>query len=332
MLPERMTAVYLTQFGAPLTVRQVEVPTPGPGEVLIRMAMSVINPSDLRTLAVASGGREVPFVPGLEGSGRVVAAGRGRLPRLLVGRRVAFAQQLGGAWAEYAICAAARCIPLRGKVSYAQAAGLIVNPLTALALIDIAKRGRHKAVVSTAAAGALGRMLFRLATAQGMEVINVVRHAQQAALLRNMGATYVLNSTDDSFPSALRALSHQLRATMAFDAVAGPMLRTVFEAMPAGSELVPYGVLAEEPVTFDARSLVIEDKRLSGFYLGNYAAQRGLLATLRDIIRVQRLVDSDLQTTIHRQLPLIAAQEAVALYRQDMTSGKVLLVAGGDLV
>jgi NADPH:quinone reductase-like Zn-dependent oxidoreductase len=245
---------------------------------------------------------------------------------------VAFAQQLGGAWAEYAVCAAARCIPLRHRVSYEQAAGLIVNPLTALALIDIAKRGRHKAVVSTAAAGALGRMLFRLATAQGMEVINVVRHAQQAALLRNLGAKYVLNSTDDSFPSALQALSHQLRATIAFDAVAGPMLRTVFEAMPAGSELVPYGVLAEEPVTFDARSLVIEDKRLSGFYLGNYAARRGLLATLRDIIRVQRLIGSDLQTTIHRRMPLIAAQEAVALYRQDMTSGKVLLVAGGDLV
>lgn len=332
MLPERMTAAYLEQFGGALTVRQVDVPTPGPGEVLIRMAVSVINPSDLRTLAVASGERALPFVPGLEGSGRVIAAGRGHLPRLLIGRRVAFAQQLGGAWAEYAVCAAARCIPLRGKVSYEQAAGLIVNPLTALALIDIAKRGRHKAIVSTAAAGALGRMLFRLATARGMEVINVVRHAQQAALLRNLGATYVLNSSDDGFADALRTLTHRLAATIAFDAVAGPMLGTVFGAMPPGSELVPYGALAEEPVTFDPRSLIVENKRLHGFYLGNYAAQRGLPATLRDIIRVQRLIGSDLQTTIHRRMPLSAAQEAVELYRQDMTSGKVLLVAGGHPV
>jgi len=324
-----MLAAHLTTFGGPLTVREAVVPTPGRGEVLIRVAAAAINPSDLRMLAVPTDDRVLPIVPGLEGSGTVVAAGPGLLPRLLIGRRVAFAQRGGGAWAEYAVSAAGRCVPLGREVSFEQAAALIVNPLTALALIDIARRGRHRAIVSTAAAGAVGQMVMRLAKSRGISVINIVRRPGQVAMLRSLGAEHVLDSSTGDFVPELHALTRQLQARLAFDAVGGPIFQAVLSALPQGGTVTVYGALAEVPSTFDSRHVATQDKRVDGFYLGTHAARRSLFATIGDIVRVQRLIDTDLRTTVRRRMPLAAVQDAVEWYRREMTAGKVLLISGG---
>jgi NADPH2:quinone reductase len=247
--------------------------------------------------------------------------------RLLVGRRVAFATAQGGKWAEYAVGAALRCIPLRQSVSLEQAAMLIVNPLTALAFFDIAQRGRHAAIVSNAAASALGRMIVRLGRRHGVPVINIVRRPEHVEALRELRADYVLDCRAELFPFELRELAHRVHATLFLDAVGGAQTHTLVDAAPAGSTIVAYAALAGEPSTFNARTLIGEDKTIVGFYLGRWAARRGVFRTLNDIVRVQRLVGSDLQTTVHRRLPLSAAQEAVEAYRCDMSAGKLLLVA-----
>jgi len=328
--PERMNAVQFDEAGASLVVRPRPVPRPGPGEVLIRMAAAPINPSDLRFLAgaPASAARNVsPVVPGLEGSGTVVAAGPGLVPRLLVGRRVAFASAQGGTWAEYAVTPAMRCIPLRRAVSLEQAATLIVNPLTALALFDLAQRGRHVAIVSTAAASAVGQMIVRLGRTRGITVVNVVRRPEHVGMLRALGAEHVLAGGDSDFVPRLRALVLRFNATLFLDAVGGTETQTLVEVAPFGSTVLAYGALAGETSAFNTRTLIVGDKRIVGFYLGTWLMRRGRLGTLRDIVRVQRLVGTDLQTSVRRRLPLARAQDAVDLYRAGMTGGKVLLVA-----
>ncbi len=328
MIPERMKAVQLEREGGPLVVRSIPVPRPGRGDVLVRMAAAPINPSDLGFLSASyTVQRRLPVVPGFEGSGTVVAAGPGLLPRLLVGRRVAVASGQGGTWAEYAVSAAMRCIPLRAKVSLEQAATLIVNPLTALAFFDLARRGRHAAIVSNAAASALGRMIVRLGRTEGIPVINIVRRPDHVALLRALGAEHVLDSSEEPFAARLRELAHALRATLFLDAVGGRHTGVLVDAAPAGSAIVAYAALAGEPSVFNARTLIGDDKQIVGFYLGHWAARKGLWRTLRDVVRVQRLAATDLQSAVHRRLPLSAAQEAVETYRHNMTAGKVLLVA-----
>jgi NADPH:quinone reductase-like Zn-dependent oxidoreductase len=317
----------LSSSGASLVAREIAVPKPGRGEVLIRVAAAVINPSDLHLISRPQAARLTLGIPGLEGSGTVVAAGPGLFPRLLVGRRVAFASANGGAWAEYAVTAAMRSIPLRKTVSLEQGASLMVNPLTALGLVDIAVRGKHRAVVSNAAAGALGRMVFRQAEACGITVINLVRRPEHVSLLHSLGAAHVLDVSDPQTHATLRELTHRLRATLAFDAVGGPLAQVLFDAMPTGSTIVVYGALSEQPCTYDARSIATSDKRIRGFYLGTRAAQRSLFATVRDVIRVQRLVGGVLQTAVHRRFTLAEAQDAVEYYASAMTAGKVLLVA-----
>src|SRR5215216_7428933 len=165
-IPATMHAVQLDEPNGSLTLRDIPVPRAQAGQVLIRMAAAPINPSDLGSLSGLSysGKRKFPFTPGLEGSGTVMEAGAGIMPRLLKGRRVACSALLtgNGTWAEYMVTSAQLCIPLNRNVSLEQGSMLLVNPLSALALFEIAQQGKHPAMVSTAAASALGGMILRL--------------------------------------------------------------------------------------------------------------------------------------------------------------------------
>src|SRR5690606_38019070 len=113
---------------------------PGPGEVLVKMHAAPINPSDLAFLKGGYGiKRPFPTVPGFEGSGTVVAAGKGLLPKLWMGKTVACAAspKYNGTWAEYMVTGAGSCVPLSKNVSLDQGAMMFVNPMTALAFFDL---------------------------------------------------------------------------------------------------------------------------------------------------------------------------------------------------
>ena len=100
VIPAKMRALVLKDFAwttGSLAVAEIPTPTPGPGQVLVRMAAAPVNPTDLSFLSGRSGRPSaLPAVPGQEGSGRVVAAGRGLLGRLIIGRRVTCAPPAGG--------------------------------------------------------------------------------------------------------------------------------------------------------------------------------------------------------------------------------------------
>ncbi len=327
-IPETMQAVQLVENGESLTVGQMPIPQPGPGQVLVRMAASPINPSDLGFLEGSYGvQRPSPTVPGFEGSGTVVAAGSGLLPRLWLGKRVACAAPTSGAWAEYLVTRAAQCIPLQDNISFEQGAMLLVNPMTALAFFDIAEREKHAAIVNTAAASALGRMILRLGLRHRVPVIHVVRRQEQVDLLHSLGAEFVLSSNDPNLSSQLHDLTHRLKATLILDAVGGELVQLLLDAAPFGSTVLLYANLSGERYSMDLRPLGMEGKRLAGFFLGNWAAKRNLVQVLRDTRRVQRLAATDLQTTVQKRLPLSAIRQAVELYQHNMTAGKVLLVA-----
>ena len=224
-VPEKMLAVRQHEAGGKLVIETVDVPQPSPGEVLVRMAASPINPSDL---AVVKGGylsRGYPFTPGLEGSGIVVSSGGGLLPGLRKGKRVACSPnpEGDGTWAEFMKTSALRTVPLPPSVSLEQGAMMLFNPMTAMAFIHLAKKEKHPAIINNAAASSLGKMLIRLSAQYGISLINIVRKEQHVDELKGMGAIHVLNSSSVSFESDLRQLSGQLEATLILDAVTGPV-------------------------------------------------------------------------------------------------------------
>lgn len=324
-----MQAVLLQKNDGALTVGQIPVSTPGVGQILVRIAAAPINPSDLGFLRGSYGFQKpFPVVPGLEGSGTVVAAGPGLLPHLLLGRRVACSARSGGTWAEYLVTTASTCFPLAKDLSFEQGSMMIVNPMTAFAFFEIAKHDNHAAIVSNAAASALGRMILRLGQLYNIPVIHIVRRQEQVELLRTMGAQYVLNSSDPDFHARLRKLSSQLKATLILDPVAGDQAQRLLDVAPDGSTLLIYGTLSGQRI--DPQSLNLNGKRVTGFFLPDWIAKRNILRVLLDMRRVGQLVARELQTTIQKRFPLQAVQQAMALYQASPTAGKVLLVPNSE--
>jgi len=330
-LPSTMYAVQLDEPNGRLTLREIPVPRPQIGQVLIRMAAAPINPSDLGPLSGTSYGvkRQFPFTPGLEGSGTVIEAGQGLLPRLLKGRRVACSAPLTGAgtWAEYMVTAAQSCVPLNKNVSLEQGAMLLVNPLSALAVFDIAQRGKHRAIVSTAAASALGGMILRLGKRLNIPVIHVVRRQVQVDSIRQLGGEHILNSSDADFVEQLRTMAHKLQATLLLDAVSGRMTQQLAEAAPLDSTILLYARLSDEECIIDARTALVKNLHFDGWFLPNWFRKKNLLEALQFSQQAQSLLGTDLKSPIHKRFPLGKAQQGLETYVGNMGAGKVLLVA-----
>ncbi len=328
-----MNAVELDTVGAPLVVRRIPVPQPGPGEVLVKMAAAPINPSDLAFMMGGYGfAQGLPVTPGNEGSGVVVAAGTGFMAKRLRGKRVAcFARKgFGGAWADYMVTRASLCVPVSSGTTFDQAATSLINPLTAQAFMQIIRRDRPAAVLNTAAASSLGRMLVRLCNREAIPLINVVRSQSQVSLLESMGAKHLLDSTTPGFEEQLTSLTRSLRATLIFDAVGGPLLGQLLSASPPGTQILSYGRLSDEPCVIEPGALILERKQIVGFFLSDWMEQRTIFQVLADIRRVQRSLSADMQTHIRRRVPLEDVNDALDDYRRSMTDGKLLLVPAGS--
>lgn len=232
-----------------ISLARVPVPDPAPDEVVIRIEATPINPSDLGLLigaadpstARAVDTHDLPVtqldIPpafmraitaridqalpvGNEGAGTVLAAGD--QAKDLLGKTVALAG--GSMYAQYRVAKAAELMVLPDGVTAAEGASPFVNPMTALAMVETMRMENHKALVHTAAASNLGQMLVKLCLEEGVDLVNIVRSTEQAALLKGLGAKYVLDSTAPDFMEQLVEALKATGATLAFDAIGGGKL------------------------------------------------------------------------------------------------------------
>jgi NADPH2:quinone reductase len=336
-IPEKMRAVVLSEYREDvveairgLTILERPVPRPRRGQVLVKIAAAPCNPSDLLLLQGKYGTlKKLPTVPGWEGAGKVVGTGGGLLGRWLMGKRVACAvrSDRDGTWAEYVLANVNNCIAVKSALPIEQAACLIINPLTAWAMLETARRAGHRAAVHTAGAGQLGRMMLALAADLNYPLVNIVRRDEQTQLLGSLGAKHVLNSASEGFEVELKELCERLNATAAFEAVAGEMTGTVLNAMPSGSTAYVYGALSQEACgNIDPIGLVFQDKALKGFFLGNWLDRRGVMGIQRAAGRVQRMmIEGRIGTVVQRRLKLDEVVDGVLQYVDNMTGGKVLI-------
>jgi len=327
-MKENMKAVRQHVAGGNLSVEEIKIPSPAHGEVLIKMDAAPINPSDLAFIEGIYGEpNKYPITPGFEGSGLVVGTGGGVLARMRMGKRVACNANPGedGSWAEYMVTSATRCIPLSKKIDSEQGSMMIVNPMTALAFTEIAQRGGHKAVVSTAAASALGKMLIVLFISRKIPLINVVRSEKQVEALKRLGAEYVLNSSESTFSEELSMLCHKLEASLFFEAIGGKTGSKLIEVAPEKSRIILYAKLSGENIEMDPREILRNDKTIEGFQLGNYMGKMNLAGKLRMIRKARRLLEGQAPVTVQKIFPIAEVNKACETYKSSMSRGKVLL-------
>ena len=332
--PQQMRALLLEEYNENVlevieSLKVVDRPVPPLqyGQVLVKIDAAPCNPSDLLLLQAKYGSlKTLPSVPGWEGTGKVVASGGGFLGAWLNGKRVACAlnDDRDGTWAEYFVANATDCIPLNRRLPIDQAASLIINPVSAMGLLDLASQGKHQAAVHTAGASQLGRMLIAMTD---RPLINIVRRQAQVDLLRSLGAKHVLNSSDGDFVEKLQEICTRLNATIAFDAVAGSMTGTVLSAMPPKSTVHVYGALSERPCgNIDPVGLLFHEKKVEGFYLATWLRNRNRLKVFGLARKLQKmLIEGRIETRIQRRLSLDEAVDGLKQYVNNMTDGKVLI-------
>jgi len=258
----------VTEEGA-LRMELVErdMPAPKPGQIIVRVEATPINPSDhgvmfgwsnMAAASSAGAGKDTVLsapVPeqglrmmkarlgqalpvGNEGAGTVVAAGSDPYAQSLMGKIVAVMG--GGMYGEYRVVDAVMALPLHEGNTAKEGASCFVNPLTALSFLETMRMEDHTAIVHTAAASNLGQMLNRICQADGVDLVNIVRKQEQEDILRGMGAKYIVNSSKDSFMADLIDAIHETGATLGFDATGGGKLGSdILTAMEGAAARTP---------------------------------------------------------------------------------------------
>jgi len=257
-----------------LSLETVTLKEPADDEVILQVQASPINPSDIGLLLgpadisslveersgdhpalsftipearrPAVRGRIDQSLPvGTEGAGTVVAAGKNA--RALEGKLVGVMG--GGMYADHRKVSARDVVVLPEGASAAEGASMFVNPLTALGFVETARQDGAKAIIHSPGASNLGLMLQKVCAADGLPLINIVRSEAQAARLRAIGATHIVNSQDADFGANLAAMAAETDATVAFDAIGGGNLgNEIMQAMEraAVSKMTEYSRYGSE--------------------------------------------------------------------------------------
>jgi len=310
-----------------LEYKQIDVPEPGDGEVLVKVAMASINPSDLHFIKGEYGIPRRAGVPaGFEAVGEVVKAGKGG--EGLVGKRVSCFGSSSGVWADYAVATAATCIPLRDDVRDEDAAALMVNPLTAIGMYEEATSNGSDAFIMTAAASQLCKLISGLAKEDGKQAISIVRRDEQIGPLKELGSSHVLNCTKDGFQKELGGIIKELKPRVMLDAVADQMSSAIFTAMPAKARWIIYGKLATQmPVLEQPGQFIFMGKQIEGFWLTQWMKDKPPKEQIGAAMRVQELfAKGKWKTDVTATIPIAEAHAKVPEALSGMNTGKVMLV------
>lgn len=307
-----------------LSEAELPVPAPGPGQVLIRLRAASVNPSDIHFIKGEYGQPRVKgAAAGFEGCGDVVATGAGA--EVLNGQRVAFVAAGAGAWAEYVVTQAMMCIPLRPEISDEDGSAQIVNPMTAMAMVDIARNAGEAFIVS-AATSQLGKLMCSLGRDLGLKPIAIVRRADAVDSLKDLGAHEVLVTSDPDMPKKLTDLCHALKPRVFLDAVADQISEQVFCAMPNGARWVCYGKLSPDlPKLTQMGQMIFMGKQIEGFWLTKWMTTTPPADQMRVVAEVQaRFADGRWKTDVadHLSLRNVVSDLAHALKKSD---GKVII-------
>ncbi len=334
-----MKSIQFDRFGEPadvLQLRDIQPPQPKPGEVLVRMLLSPINPSDLMTIRGVYGKLpQLPCTPGYEGVGIVEASGGGLLGKLIVGKRVALLNGINGNWQERTTVLAKQAVPLPSALPNEQGATFFVNPTTAFAMTRrVLNVPAGDWLLQTAAASELGKMVIRLGHRFGFQTLNVVRRAEQRAALLTLGAKNVI--VFDPIRQSLEDLRNEVHrltggrgVRFAIDPVGGATGSAVVKCLAPGGRLLVYGTLSPEPLSFSPRDLMTPGASVEGFWLARWMPNLSLFAKIKLIRTVSSLIqDGTLSSSIGEVFSLDRVTDATRAAEDSGRSGKILLRIG----
>lgn len=250
IIPATMRALQQTSLEGPESLRLVNdapVPSPGQGQVLIRVIAAGVNFLDIsQSRGMSAGGPQPPYLAGIEGAGEVVALGHGA-SGVKVGAHVIGVGIGGGAFAEYMVLPAAGAVPVPAGWADEQALGMVVSWPTALAALKplgLVEAGQT--VLIHAAAGGTGQAAVKMAKHYGARVI-AVASPEKHQVVWALGADHVLDSRGSDIAAEVLQPTGGAGVDLVLESVGGDTLETsMAAARRVTGRVVVYGLAGGE--------------------------------------------------------------------------------------
>ena len=318
-----MHAIRVHQFGEPEVLRYEEIPdpTPGPGQVVLKVHAIGVNPVETYIRAGKYGSRQFPYVPGTDAAGTIHALGSG-VTQFKVGDRVYTASTLSGTYAQLALADAGTVFPLPGHISFQQGAALGVPAATAYKALFM--RGQIKpaeTVLIHGATGGVGLACVQLAHAHGCTVVATGGSPSGRDLVLKEGAHHVLDHTASDYLDQLMTITAGKGVDAVIEMLANVNLDKDLGVLAKFGRVVVVGNRGR--IEIDPRQTMARDADIRGMTLMNATDEdlRGIHAAL-----VAGLENRTLRPVIGKELPLSEAPKAHEAVLEPGAYGKIVLV------
>lgn len=311
-----MKAIQIAEFGGPEVMQLVDVPQPEPadGEVLVKIARAGVNFADTHvTRNDYLADQKLPLIPGGELSGTTPD-----------GRRVA-AMTMNGGYAEYIAVPEAALVPVPDEVSDDQAAGLLLQGLTARALLTTCARLQPgETVVIEAAAGGTGSIAVQLAKRLGARVIGLASSEEKRALVERLGADATVDSRSDDLRQAILDANDGKQVDAVLEMTGGDAFEATMRTLAPFGRMVTFGIASREQNSVETGHLMRNSRAVIGFWLVHLFTRpdelRGGIAELLGAV-----AKGELEVVIGGVHPLSEASKAHEELAGRRTQGKLLL-------
>ncbi len=319
-----MKAIRVHEFGGPevMQVEAVADPQAGAGQVVVRVVAAGVNPVDAYIRSGMHAQRPaLPYTPGIDGSGIVVAVGEG-LERVQVDDRVYIAGSLSGVYAELALCDQSQVYLLPRGVSFSQGAAVNVPYATAYrALFNRARALPGETVLIHGASGGVGIAAVQLARTAGLTVIGTGGTEKGRQLVKEQGAHHVLDHRAADYLGQVLALTNQRGVNVVLEMLANVNLGNDLNVLAAGGRVVVIG--SRGTVEIDPRATMGREAAILGMSL--FSATASELASVHAAL-VAGLENGMLRPIIGQEMALSAAPAAHRAIMEPGAYGKIILL------
>ncbi len=318
-----MKAIRIHAFGEPEVLKLEEVPEPqvGPGQVLVKVRAVGVNPYEGYMRAGAYAAPPLPFTPGHDAAGVVIAVGAG-VKAVAPGDRVYTSQTLTGAYAEKTLCLESQVHPLPERVSFAQGAGVSVPYAAAYrALFQRARAMAGEVLLVHGASGGVGTAAVQLARAAGLTVIGTAGTDAGRRLAAEQGAHYVLDHHRDGYLQEAMQITENRGVDVVVELLANVNLGRDLEILATGGRIAVIG--SRGTVTVDPRFTMMKEATIVGMTVWGATDKevRAIYAALG-----AGLANGTLTPVVGKEMPLAAAAQAHHDIMEKKAYGKIVLI------
>jgi NADPH2:quinone reductase len=309
-------AIQIEEFGGPEVLKLVELPDPeaGEGEVLVEVARSGVNFADTHaTRNDYLAEQQLPLIPGAEVSGRTPD-----------GRRVA-AMLGGGGYAEKVAVPESMLIPVPDGVDDDRAAALLLQGLTAMALVRRCARVEPgETLVVEAAAGGTGSLSVQLGKRAGARVIGLASSAEKRESVERLGADATVDSRAGDLKEAILEANGGEKVDAVLHMSGGAAFDAELSALAPFGRMVVFGIASREQRDVSTAALLQGSKAVIGFWLVHLLLRREIVAPMIGEL-FEAVAGGELEVTVGDVYPMSEAARAHENLIARRTAGKLLL-------